>query len=358
MGSSNEMPAAGTRDYPLEQWYCAAYADEVTRAPLARTLCERQVVLYRTEAGKPVALTDRCPHRQAPLSHGMVVGDNLECPFHGMLFAPDGACLDVPCQKNVPRRAQVRSYPVEDRDGHVWIWMGKTKADPALIPDMHWLADPSLTAVKGMLDIRSHYLPALDNLLDNSHLSFVHRKSIGTPKIVKAPIEIEGGDDWVGFSRWTLDTPPSAMHARAGGFVTNVDRWFIVRYVKPTTVLIDVGSAPIGTGAPQGDRSKGIGMFSNGTVTPSASNRCLYFWHTARTFGHGDAALSALLQNEMTVTFIEDVDILEATQANRECDQERIEPLNLAGDAVGIAARRIIANLIALEAKRSDTLVA
>jgi len=91
--------------------------------------------------------------------------------------------------------------------------MGRKPAELALIPDMHWLVDPALTAVKGMFHIRSHYLPALDNLLDDSHLSFVHRKSIGTPKIVKASIEIDSGDDWVGFSRWTLDTPPSAMHS-------------------------------------------------------------------------------------------------------------------------------------------------
>jgi phenylpropionate dioxygenase-like ring-hydroxylating dioxygenase large terminal subunit len=348
----------GARDHPIEQWYCAAFGDEVTRQPLARTLCDRQIVLYRTEAGKPVALADRCLHRQAPLSRGLLIADNIECPFHGMLYAPDGACLDIPCQNNVPHEARVRSYPLEERDGHVWIWMGDMHSDTALIPDMHWLVDPALTAVKGLFHIRSNYLPALDNLLDDSHLSFVHRKSIGTPKIVKATLEVEGGDDWLGFTRWTLDTPPSAMHAKAGGFTTNVDRWFIVRYVKPTTVLIDVGSAPVGSGALQGDRSKGIALFSNGTVTPSTFNTCYYFWHTARTFGHADPALSALLHKEMTVTFTEDVDILEAAQVNRECDRERIAPFNVAGDVVGLRARRMIAGLIAAEAKRQGNLVA
>ncbi len=356
--TGRSQDVARDRDYPLEQWYCAAFADEVTRRPLARTICDRQVVLYRTEGGVPVALRDRCPHRQAPLSLGMLVGDNIECPFHGMLFAADGTCIDIPCQDNIPRQAHTHSYPAVERDGHVWVWMGAKAADPALIPDMHWLIDPTLTSVKGMYAIRSNYLRALDNLLDDTHLSFVHRNSIGTPKIVKAAIEIEGGDDWVGFSRWTLDTTPSALHAKAGGFTTNVDRWFIVRFVKPSTVLIDVGSAPVGTGAPEGDRSKGISLFSNGTVTPSTAGSCLYFWHTARTFGLGDTALSALLQKEMGVTFTEDVDILEAVQASRDCDREQIPALNLAGDAVTLRARRIIAGLMAAEGAREGSLVA
>lgn len=347
---------ASDRSYPLEQWYCAAFADEVTRNPLGRTVCDRQLVLYRTATGRPVALADRCVHRQAPLSRGMLIGDAIECPFHGMQYAPDGTCLDIPCQDSIPPRAQVRAYPAVERDGHVWIWMGREAANPSLIPDMHWLTDRALTAVKGMFHIRSHFLPALDNLLDDSHLSFVHRKSIGTPKIVKAKIEMEGGEDWVGFSRWTLDTPPSAMHAKAGGFTTNVDRWFTIRYVKPTTVLIDVGSAPIGSGAPEGDRSKGISLFSNGTVTPGAANTCLYFWHLARTFGHGDEALSDLLRDEMHRTFVEDVEILEATQASRDCDEEKVPALNLAGDVVGLRARRIIAALIAAESQRVESL--
>jgi phenylpropionate dioxygenase-like ring-hydroxylating dioxygenase large terminal subunit len=337
--------------YPLNQWYAAAYADEVTRQPLPRTLLDRQVVLYRTEAGAPVALTDRCIHRRAPLSAGGLVGDAIECPFHGMTFAPDGSCIRIPCQDKIPPGARVRSYPVVDLHGLIWIWMGEAAmADPATIPDMHWLNDPKLTAVKGMFHLKCNYLTALDNLLDDTHLPFVHRNSIGTPKMVTAPIDVEGGDDWVGFSRWTMDTPPSSVHAKAGGFTTNVDRWFIVKYVKPSTVLIDVGSAPIGTGAPQGDRSKGISLYSNGTVTPGLGNTCFYFWHTARTFSLGDTSVSELLHKEMTRTFEEDVDIVEKVQRNVDSDNEGLPQLSIAGDVVAARARRIIASLVAGEA--------
>ncbi|MCA0301711.1 MAG: aromatic ring-hydroxylating dioxygenase subunit alpha [Proteobacteria bacterium] len=343
------VAASAVADYPLNQWYCAAFSTELGQQPLARTICDRQIVLYRGEGGRAVALTDRCPHRKAPLSGGRVLGDNIECPFHGMLFAPDGSCVDIPCQRAIPPAANVRSFPVVERHGHVWLWPGSAPPDEGLVPDMHWLVDPALSAVNGVMEIACNYLAALDNLLDDTHLSFVHRNTIGTPKIVKADIDIEGDADWVGFARWTLDTPPSAMHAMAGGFTTNVDRWFNVRFTKPSTVLIDVGSAPVGSGAPQGNRASGISLFSNGTVTPSTPATCLYFWHTARTFKVGDAAFSTSLRAHMEETFIEDKEILEAVQRNRACDAEKLPDLNLAGDAVTVRARRIIAALVEKE---------
>jgi vanillate O-demethylase monooxygenase subunit len=337
------------RDFPLNQWYCAAFADEVTAKPLARTICDRQIVLYRDTAAKVVALTNRCPHRKAPLSDGQVIGDNIECPFHGMLFSPAGTCLDVPSQTVIPPTARVRPYPVEERHGHVWLWMGDTAPDLSLVPDLHWMTDAALSEVHGLLPIACNYLAALDNLLDDTHLSFVHRNTIGTPKMVKAEIDIVGDNDWVGFSRWTYDTPPSAMHAAAGGFTTNVDRWFNVRFTKPSTVLIDVGSAPIGSGAPQGDRSKGISLFSNGTVTPVTADTCLYFWHTARPFNVGNEDFSNAMRGHMETTFLEDKTILEAVQRSRTSDAEKLPQLNLSGDAVTVRARRIISSLIAQE---------
>lgn len=357
MDTGSARPA-GARDYPVNQWYVAAHADEVARKPLARTLCDQQVLLYRTEAGEPVALIDRCSHRKAPLSAGMLVGDNIECPFHGMQFAPDGTCKLIPCQELIPPAAHLRAFPVVERHGHVWIWMGTPRPNEALIPDMHWLTDPAFAAVKGMLTMRCHYLTALDNLLDDSHLSFVHRRSIGTPKIARAPLTLESGEGWVGFTRWTLDTPPSAVHAKAGGFTTNVDRWFTVRFVKPTTVLIDVGSAPVGTGAPQGDRSKGINLYSNHTLTPSTANSCLYFWHAARSFAIHDAELSRTLKKEFDATFLEDLEIVDLVQRNQELDQENRPLLNFAADVLCTRARRIVAGLVAAETGRAGEQVA
>ena len=174
----------------------------------------------------------------------------------------------------------------------------------------------------------------------------------------RASMTLESGEGWIGFTRWTLDTPPSAIHAKAGGFTTNVDRWFNVRYIKPTTVLIDVGSAPIGTGAPQGDRSKGINLYSNHTVTPSTASTCLYFWHAARGFAIHDVELTKNLKKDFDATFVEDQEIVDLVQRNQEADRDDRPLLNFAADALCVRARRIVAGLVAAESGRAGEQVA
>ena len=109
-------------------WYPAAWASEVTREPMARTLLNDPVVLYRTAEGAPVALEDRCCHKYLPLSMGTIQGNNVQCGYHGMVFGPDGKCVRIPGQARIPENAWVRSYPVAEHYGMVWFWPG----DPAL----------------------------------------------------------------------------------------------------------------------------------------------------------------------------------------------------------------------------------
>ena len=79
-----------------DYWYVASWSSEVTAEPLARTFLGEPVVLYRTAENQVVALEDRCCHRQLPLSMGKVLGERLQCGYHGLVFAPDGACVEVP----------------------------------------------------------------------------------------------------------------------------------------------------------------------------------------------------------------------------------------------------------------------
>ena len=109
-------------------WYVAALDEEVRDRPLGRTILGEPVVLFRTADGALHAFEDRCPHRQLPLSMGKIVGDALQCHYHGLRFDGSGKCVRVPGQDHIPQNARVRTYPVVERYRWIWIWMG----DPAL----------------------------------------------------------------------------------------------------------------------------------------------------------------------------------------------------------------------------------
>ena len=227
-------------------WYVGAYGHEVGRTLLARTILNEKIVFYRTEDGTSVAMENRCCHRRAPLSHGKLIGDELECGYHGLTYDPSGACVRIPGQTKIPERARVRTYPVAERWQWVWIWMGDPAlADPSLIPDhlYRFNEDPEWTAVGGYLHVKAHYQLLVDNLMDLSHETFLHAKTIGTVHVAETPLtKVERDDAGVTVTRWMLDRPPPPIYDRSGGFSERgetVDRWQIIRFEpgdRPTVV--------------------------------------------------------------------------------------------------------------------------
>lgn len=121
----------------LDHWHVAAEACELTRTPLGRTVGGKPLAMFRRHDGTPAAIDDRCPHYDYPLSTGRVVGDDIECAFHGLRFDGAGICTHMPGQPNIPARFAVRAYPVAEKSGRIYVWLGDvTKADPALIADV------------------------------------------------------------------------------------------------------------------------------------------------------------------------------------------------------------------------------
>lgn len=157
-------------------WYVAAYSRDVTRKPLARTLLGEPLVLYRTQGGDPTVLYDRCPHRFAPLSLGKLVGDEIECGYHGLRFSQAGNCTHNPHSSGIPKAARVRAYPTVERGGFIWYWPGDVeRADRSLIPVFEFLDDPAhFSVVRGYLHVACSYQVVVDNLLDLSHTPFLH----------------------------------------------------------------------------------------------------------------------------------------------------------------------------------------
>ena len=142
-----------TATYLRNNWYQAAWASELSEAPLARTLLDEPIVFFRTGAGI-AALQDRCPHRFAPLSAGRFQGGTVTCGYHGLTFDGSGRCVHNPYGP-ITEPMKVRSYPVAERHSAIWIWMGaQERADEALIPDVSFIDRTSPTASSGYVGER------------------------------------------------------------------------------------------------------------------------------------------------------------------------------------------------------------
>lgn len=336
-------------------WYVAGWADEFQDKPVSKTILGKKVALFRTPQGVK-ALDNLCPHRFVPLSLGTLVDGTVQCAYHGLRFNGEGACVEVPGQSSIPRTAKVQSYPTHERWRWVWIWMGDPAlAGPELIPAYPWLSDPAWVAVTGQFRIEAGYELLLDNLHNHTHLQFVHGKTIGTDQIVAASQEVKRAGNQIHVTRWLLNQDPPKLFAHAGGFTGKVDRWFNSVYLPPSGVVLDIGCAVAGSGAPQGDRSQGIEIRSLHAITPEDGGRCSYYWAYVRSFKIDDEKLTAMLKAGASATFEEDVAILEAQQKEANDMPPRPYLVHVPADAGGIQVKRILADMLKAEEAQGTT---
>ena len=330
-------------------WYAAAWDHEIGSGLLARTILGEPLVVFRLADGAAAALEDRCCHRHLPLSKGRLVGDIVQCGYHGLEFDRSGACVRVPGQARIPPGARVRSYPIVERWRWLWVWMGDpVRADEALIPDYHWNDDPGWTSYGDLFHVRGDYRLLVDNLMDLSHIQFVHATTLGASTDVNAEIEVTRSEDNVLVSRWVLDTPPAPMYAHALQMNAKVDRWQNIKYTPAASVVIDAGSAIAGTGAPQGDRSRGVETYSNHFLTPETEKSTHYFWHHARNFRRGDEGFTAELRRMFASALREDVVAIEAQQKSIDRVGDR-PTIDINVDAGALQTRRLLEERIAAE---------
>ena len=349
--------------FPLNAWYAAAYDVELGRHLLARTICNLKMVLFRKTDGSVAALEDACWHRLVPLSLGRLEGDELVCGYHGLVYNAQGRCTHMPSQETLNPSACVRSFPLVERHRFVWVWPGDpAKADPALVPDMHWNDDPQWAGDGKLIHVKCDYRLVVDNLMDLTHETFVHGSSIGQRAVAEAPFVATHGDRTATVTRWmeNIEAPPfwagQIDHAR--GYKGPVDRWQIIRFEAPCTVNIDVGVAEAGSGAVppggnagdprQSDRSRGVNGQVLNTITPETDGSCHYFWGFARNYCLGEQRLTHQLREGVSGIFREDERVLEAQQQAMD-DHPDHKFYNLNIDAGAMWARRLIDGLVARE---------
>lgn len=305
----------------LNCWYVGAWPHEVQGdAILARQLLSKRIIFFRDSKGKVSALEDRCSHRFAPLSIGRHTGDAVRCMYHGLVFDGKGTCIEEPGVKGVSRGTNIQSYPVAEKDGFIWIWMGDPeRASAESIPDCAYQSQPG----KWDWEPRYRYFNAdyrliADNLLDFSHLTFVHENTLGgSAKIANIKPKIETYDKGVRITRWYLDEEKIAPYLR--GFETfdgKVDRWNIYDFeIKGNVFNMDSGSAPAGSGAPNGIFVPEAMLFhATQIVTPETEKTSHFFWSYAHNFNLGSPEFTTMLTDRIAEGFEEDKAMIEAQQ--------------------------------------------
>jgi len=330
-------------------WYVVARPDELGRHLTQRWVIGEPLALFRTEDGRAHALEDRCPHRRASLSKGALVGDAVQCGYHGIQFAADGRCIKIHGQVDIPPSMRARSYPVVEKWRWVWAWMGDPAlADESKVPDLQYNDTPGWKVVGGVLDVQANYQLVLDNLLDLTHETFVHARTIGNAAVAETPMEAKLEGNEVHVRRIMPGTPAPPLFKRVRGLET-IDRWQLIRFQPPSVVSIDARGYPAGSD----DISLGLRWFSINAITPVDHRSCRYYWTITRCFDQDDAGLSQLIHDQILATFMEDVEVLEAQQRLIETDERDIPEVSVRADFGSVAARKLVQRMMEKEVRRA-----
>ncbi len=330
-------------------WYVAAMSHEVTRELLSRRLLGVDVALYRTLAGEPVAVRNRCPHRSFPLAKGKLEGDVLVCGYHGMAFDPSGRCVNMPSMPIVPANAQVRSFELVERAPLVWIWMGDPdQADESTIPDTHWLSSPQWKSVSGQFHMKADYVSMHENLLDQTHFPFLHPGAVGTPEYARSKLSIRRDGEVVIIDRVLKHSPPPGIYATPTGLAGKpVDRYSEGRFQSPA---VHIAFARIVDRAPPPGAITDYRFNITHAFTPETNESIHYWWFNSRDFDLGNQASDAFLEQASASAYLEDVDALEWIMDVVKKDSEKQFDLNFAPDKPSLLMRRALYDRAAAEA--------
>ncbi len=297
-------------------WYVAGWSNDYAQQLKPQMILGDDIVFYRQANGTAVALENACPHRKLPLSDGKLDGDRVVCGYHGLTFDCTGSCVDAPTQRdNIPKRAVVKSYPVVDRYRLLWIWMGDPeKADPDDIFEIENFDNPEWGYTDGgVLPIACNYLWVADNLLDPSHVAWVHITSFAGAGTDDQPLDLARTERGVIVSRWIHDQPPSPYYKDLVRFSGNCDRLQHYEMCFPAIALNKSIYTPVGTGGPNKPQVGNTYInISYNFMTPVDENHTQYIWFQHRNTDPNDKATSEKMNAGAVMAFNEDKAVLEA----------------------------------------------
>jgi vanillate O-demethylase monooxygenase subunit len=335
-------------------WYVAGWSHHFAAdALVARTILGEPIVLYRKRDGAVVALEDRCCHRLAPLSRGRQEGDDLRCMYHGLKFAPSGKCIEIPQQEIIPSTAVVRSYPVVEQDCWVWLWMGDPAlADPALIPRALNHNDPDWFMLTGELAYDANYELINDNLLDLTHLSYVHQSTLGRNSMSwgesrPKTTQVERG---LRIERWVVNHPRPYYLGLPPGSLS--DMWAAYDYMVPGVFLLATKSYAPGMAADCNMSAPTAGAdwvsSTSQAVTPITEHKTIYYYSSCLSRKFATEEHSRQQMAVIEKAFAEDRAMIEAQQQVI-ARTPHTRMLRLAADGALNQFRRLMADLIERE---------
>ncbi len=333
-------------------WYMAGWAEEVDDGKiLTRKVIGEPLVLFRGKDGSIAALEDRCPHRWAPLSLGTVLENgNIQCTYHGLEFDKTGMCQNNPHRGgSIPHTAKTAAYTAVEKHRCIWVWMGDKQPDMSRIPDFSVTDSPAQYAdtAHDMIKIEANYKLIVDNLLDLSHVAYLHVGTLGNQGSTTAEIKVEEDGDDILVTRVASGVEAVRMHGMQWpGHPDKIDHFQQIRWMAPSCLNLYVGITEVGK-----PWEEGVGIWATHKLTPETEHSTHYFF-TAVRFGmrgltpeqHAD------IQNKIGVMRryafeVEDGPMIEAQQRVLDESPRNLDPTNLNVDLGTVRFRRAITRM-------------
>lgn len=282
-------------------WYVAAAAEELDDGPIERTIMDYPVALFRMEDGTAAAMHGVCPHRYFPLARGKVVGNAIQCGYHGFCFdGHSGACVHVPSQP-APTSFRQRTYPLVEHGKWLWIWPGEQgKADPALLPPLEkaglspeWKVD-----LGRCLHSEGRAQLLVENLLDLTHVDYLHTATLQSGEVLKSPVTVREEEDGIFAGRisrtpWVdgfYDLIYGAENRFEGDHESLGETWYwSPGYLRTGLVITGID------GQPRIDRSVFGNFYFHHFLTPETPHSCHYFSGMSRNYRLDDREFSEIM---------------------------------------------------------------
>lgn len=328
----------------VNNWYMAGWSSELRpNEMLARKIAGLPLVLYRPSDSDIAALLDQCCHRGYPLSKGELIEGAIRCGYHGLTYGADGGCIRVPGQSRIPRAAKVRAFPTVEQDGIVWVWTGdEAQADPKAIVRFSWHNSTHWHWAGRHVYYRAPQELIYDNLLDLTHVGYVHKSTIGGDEESHstAAVEWKRDGDEVKVLRWMRGVSPPPAYRLISSFEGAVDRWQMTHFV-PGVIMIHTGA--VAADSDPGDLELGDSGYrghSFQAITPETETTSHYFWSVGIDRRNTPTELLESKIASTAETFEEDRTVIE-TQWLRQSEAPR-SYVDIGSDGPSLAARRIL----------------